>query len=124
MNHPITIAFGLKFIRIVFISVVTMSVPQLIDAQTARQLAQDTFPSVVLLVMQDANGQPVSLGSGFFVTEGVIVTNLHVVRGASSGQVKIIGQMKTYPIAGIVGINPNADIVLLDITGAKAPPLV
>src|SRR5271154_6762775 len=94
-----------------------------LNAQTARQLAQDTFPSVVLLVMQDANGQPVSLGSGFFVADGVIVTNLHVVRGASSGQVKLVGQQRTYAISGVVGINADADIVLLNVEGAKAPPL-
>jgi hypothetical protein len=117
------IEFSLVFLRIVFLAAVTMSVPHLTDAQTARQLAQETFPSVVLLVMHDANGQPVALGSGFFVAEGVIVTNLHVVRGASSGQVKVIGQTKTYPITGVVGINANADIVLLEVTGARAPPL-
>src|SRR6266571_1936621 len=94
-----------------------------IAAQSARQLAQNTFPSVVLLVMQDANGQPVSLGSGFFVADGVIVTNLHVVRGASSGQAKLVSQTKTYAIRGVVGINANADIVLLEVPGAKAPPL-
>jgi len=94
-----------------------------LNAQTARQLAQSTFPSVVLLVMQDANGQPFSLGSGFFVADGIIVTNLHVVRGTTSGQVKLIGQTKTYAVGGVVGINANADIVLLNVPGAKAPPL-
>lgn len=94
-----------------------------LHAQSARQLAQSTFPSVVLLVMQDANGQPVSLGSGFFVADGIIVTNLHVVRGTSSGQVKLVGQTRTYAIRGVVGINANADIVLLEVPGANAPPL-
>jgi len=90
------------------------------NAQTARQLAQSTFSSVVLLVMQDANGQPFSIGSGFFVTDGIIVTNLHVVRGTSSGQVKLVGQSRTYAIRGVVGINANADIVLLEVPGANA----
>lgn len=93
------------------------------NAQTARQLAQNSFPSVVLLVMQDENGQPVSLGSGFFVGNGVIVTNLHVVRGASSGKVKLVGQTSTYAISGVIGVNANADIVLLEVPGAKAPAL-
>src|SRR5260370_29001060 len=94
-----------------------------LSAQSARQLAQNAFPSVVLLVMQDANGQPVSLGSGFFVADGVIVTNLHVVRGASSGQVKLVTQTRTYPITGVVGVNANADIVLLEVRGTNAPAL-
>ena len=73
--------------------------------------------------MSDANGQPLSLGSGFFVADGVVATNLHVVRGASSGQVKIVGQDKTYFVNGLVGINANADIVLLEVSGTKAPAL-
>jgi S1-C subfamily serine protease len=117
--------FAEKFIHFYILALVFMSAPRLTSAQSARQLAQDTFPSVVLLVMQDANGQAISLGSGFFVSQGIIVTNLHVVRGASSGQAKIVGQTRTYPVNGLVGINANADIVLLDIRGAsRAPPLV
>ena len=38
----------------------------LIQAQTAQEIAKKTFRSTVLLVMEDANGQPLSLGSGFF----------------------------------------------------------
>ncbi len=73
--------------------------------------------------MQDTNGQPVSLGSGFFVADGVVATNLHVVRGASSGNAKLVGQKGTYPVRGVVGVNAGADIVLLEVAGAKAPAL-
>jgi hypothetical protein len=36
-------------------------------AQTALEIAKKAFDSTVLLVMEDANGQPLSLGSGFFM---------------------------------------------------------
>src|SRR5437870_2657972 len=39
-------------------------------AQTAQEIAKKAFGSTVLLVMEDANGQPLSLGSGFFVRNG------------------------------------------------------
>ena len=42
--------------------------------------------------MEDANGQPLSLGSGFFVGDGQIATNLHVVEGAARGYAKLVGQ--------------------------------
>jgi hypothetical protein len=42
--------------------------------QSGRLIAQRASASVVLLTMSDANGQPISLGSGFFVTEDVIAT--------------------------------------------------
>jgi S1-C subfamily serine protease len=60
------------------------------DAQTPQEIAKKAFPSVVLLVMEDANGQPVSLGSGFFVRDGEIASNLHVVEGALRGYAKVL----------------------------------
>lgn len=126
-NNSMSYSLGLQllsgFRRFTVLILIASLLYSSASAQNARQLAQDTFPSVVLLVMQDANGQPVSLGSGFFVAAGVIVTNLHVVRGASSGQVKLVGQQRSYAISGVVGINVDADIVLLNVEGAKAPPL-
>lgn len=109
--------------KITALALLTFLARSPLGAQGARQLAQSTFPSVVLLTMQDANGQPISLGSGFFVANGVIVTNLHVVQGASSGQVKLVGQTRTYPVSGLVGTNANADIVLLEVPGVGAPAL-
>ena len=61
-------------------------------AQTPQQMAQKAFRSTVLLVMEDANGQPLSLGSGFFVRSDQIATNLHVVEGAARGYAKLVGQ--------------------------------
>src|SRR5438093_13083764 len=42
----------------------------LAHAQTAQEIARKAFGSTVLLVMEDANRQPLSLGSGFFVRDG------------------------------------------------------
>ena len=61
-------------------------------AQTAQEIAKKAFGSTVLLVMEDANGQPLSLGSGFFVRDGEIASNLHVVEGAARGYAKLVGQ--------------------------------
>jgi hypothetical protein len=94
-----------------------------IQAQTARQIAQNAFPSVALLVTEDSNGQPLSLGSGFFVGSDIIATAFHVIEGASKGYIKIVGQKGKYEIAGIVGSDAKRDLVLLKITGVKAPPL-
>ena len=95
--------------------------PAVVQAQTPRQVAQKIFPSVVLLVMEDANGQPIGLGSGFFVQGDVVATNLHVCDGASSGYARIVGRAKKYEVAGYVGIDAQRDLALLKIVGAKAP---
>jgi len=91
-----------------------------IYAQTAQEIARKAFKSTVLLVMEDANGQPMSLGSGFFVRDGEIVSNLHVVKGASRGYAKIVGQKNKYNIEGITGIDLERDLVILKISTAKS----
>lgn len=92
-------------------------------AQTARDIVQKTFPSVVMLLMEDANSQPLSLGSGFFVNGDVVATSLHVIEGASGGYAKIIGEKQKYSIAGLVGADRQRDLALLKIAGAESPPL-
>jgi len=88
---------------------------------TAQQIAKNTFPSVVLLVMEDINGQSVSMGSGFYINENTVVTNWHVIEGAVGGYAKFVGNNTTYKIAGTVGIERNVDLVLLSIEGPAAP---
>lgn len=92
-------------------------------AQTAKEVAAGTFPSVVLIATQDRHGQPLSLGSGFFVAEGVVATNYHVIEGAISGTVKLIGQRRTVAIEGTVGIDTRHDLVLLSVGRMPAPHL-
>jgi len=92
-------------------------------AQTAQEIARKAFTSTVLLVMEDANGQPLSLGSGFFVRDGEVTSNLHVVEGAARGYAKIVGQKARYDIEGITAIDPERDLVVLRISGARASTL-
>jgi len=93
-------------------------------AKSARDIAEKTFPSVVMLVMQDSHGQPISLGSGFFVNEDIVATNLHVIEGAASGYVKIVGKKPKYDVAGFVVIDRQRDLVLLKVQNVKAQTLV
>lgn len=86
-------------------------------------IAERAFLSVVLLMMSDANGEPLSLGSGFFVLPNVVATNVHVVSGASSGYARLVGRDTKLTIKGIVGVDPDRDLVLLAISDANAPPL-
>ncbi len=92
-------------------------------AENARDIAKKAFPSVVMLVMQDSAGQPLSLGSGFFVKESVVASNLHVVAGTSKGYAKIIGQKTKYDVMGYVAIDEQRDLILLKVKDANAPVL-
>ncbi len=88
-------------------------------ADNARDIAKKAFSSVVMLVMEDNTGQPFSLGSGFFVKESVVATNLHVVAGAVKGYAKIVGQKTKYDISGFVAIDEQRDLVLLWVKEAN-----
>jgi len=95
----------------------------LAHAQTAQQIAEMAFGSTVLLVMEDANGQPLSLGSGFFVRDGEIASNLHVVKGAARGYAKLVGQKTKYDIHGVTAVDPERDLVVLKISAAGSASL-
>lgn len=92
-------------------------------SQTAQEIAKKAFRSTVLLVIEDANGQPLSLGSGFFIRDGQIASNLHVVEGASIGYAKLIGQKTKYDIEGITAVDAERDLVVLKISASGSPAL-
>ncbi|RKU19210.1 hypothetical protein C6503_08345 [Candidatus Poribacteria bacterium] len=103
----------LYFIGLMFLLLCGMTVA---NAQSPQQIAKKALASTVLLVMEDANGQPLSLGSGFFVRDGQVATNLHVVKGASRGYVRLVDQKTKYDIEGITAVNAERDLVILKIS--------
>ena len=92
-------------------------------AQTAQEIAKKAFGSTVLLVMDDANGQPLSLGTGFFVRDGEIASNLHVVEGAARGYAKLVGQKTKYDIEGITAVDAERDLIVLKISASRSQAL-
>ena len=70
------------------------------------------------------NGARISkgMGSGFIISkEGYILTNQHVVDGASTIEVTMSGKDKPIP-ATLVGSDAELDLAVLQITGAKDLP--
>ena len=109
-----------KVFALVLSTIFLAAIPSIVLAQTAQEIARKAFGSTVLLVMEDSNGQPLSLGSGFFVRNGEVASNFHVVEGAARGYAKIIGQKTKYDIEGITAVDPERDLVVLKISGARA----
>ncbi len=83
--------------------------------QTPQQIAKKAFRSTVLLVMEDAEGQPLSFGSGFFIGDGQIATNFHVVEGAASGHAKLVGKEAKFNIEGWTAIDAQRDLIILKV---------
>jgi S1-C subfamily serine protease len=90
---------------------------------TAREVAKRVLPSVVMLVLEDSDGDPVIQGSGFVVGEGIVATNSHVVSEAIAGHANLVGQETPHRIRGAVAKDTNWDLVLLSVPGVKAQPL-
>jgi Trypsin-like peptidase domain len=90
---------------------------------TAAEIFRRVRTSVVLLTMQDARGQMISLGTGFFVGDNVVATNFHVIDGAAAGYAKIAGETAKLKIEGTVGVDALHDLALLQLDTSSAANL-
>jgi S1-C subfamily serine protease len=109
--------------RLVKVLAIVISMSFACFGQSARDVARVAFKSVVLLEMNDTNGQPLCYGSGFFISKGIVATNAHVIDGASSGTAKLVGEKETLQILGTVAVDRNADLALLKVD-SPAPSLI
>src|SRR5436190_4132730 len=87
----------------------------------ARQIYDASKNAVTYIVADTPEGQ--ATGSGFVVSkDGLIVTNDHVVDGASQVQVKI-GTGDKAQDATVVGADPSRDLALLKVDASNLPTL-
>ena len=86
---------------------------------TTAQVAAQTNPGLVDVVSTLGLQQAASAGTGLVLTpSGEILTNNHVIKGATSIRVTDIGNGRTYP-AKVVGYNQSKDIAVLQLVGAS-----
>jgi S1-C subfamily serine protease len=116
MRHKIriTILFSIVF--------ATSALAQNNEAKKSpSEIAREQSKAVVVLEGLDDRSNIVGQGSGFIVTQnGAIVTNLHVVRGASMVRVKLPAG-DTYKTADVVEIDDAKDLIVLKIKGFQLP---
>lgn len=80
---------------------------------STEELFQLASPAVVLIEVFDDEGHKRGLGSGFVVSEdGSVVTNYHVIRGASRATVKF-AEGASAPIVGVVGYDVERDVAIV-----------
>ena len=61
------------------------------NGQTPQEIAKKALDATVLLAVEDAKGEFLGLGSGFFVRPNLIATNFHVVEGGGTRHRKARG---------------------------------
>lgn len=88
----------------------------------ASAIAAKVDPAIVDINTVTASGN--AAGTGMILTSsGEVLTNNHVIDGATSIRVTIEGRSRTY-VADVVGVDPTADVALLQIEGASGLPTV
>ena len=88
---------------------------------SAKEIAASNRDKVLMIATYDADGQPLMIGSGFFVSDdGVFASNCHVIDGARSVRVKLPGSTNVYEVSHVVGYDAEADLVLLKIDRKSA----
>ena len=90
----------------------------------ASAIAAKVDPAVVDIntVFQTASGSGTAAGTGIILTStGEVLTNNHVVNGATSITVQIPGRTGTYT-ASVVGVDPTADIALIQLNSVSGLP--
>lgn len=103
--------FKLIFIILFLLTLYSYAFPQ----GSLAPLVKKIQPAVVTVITYDALGEQLSIGSGFFINkEGLLITNHHVVGGASKILVQTPDRNK-FKVSDSVAEDRSADLVVLAV---------
>jgi hypothetical protein len=71
-----------------------------------------------MVVVNDSKKKPIAFGSGFFVGDGLVATNYHVIEDARNAlqiRIKVAEQRQTIAIERILGVDTANDVAILEI---------
>lgn len=91
------------------------------ETNLVGNIYKENVDAVVSVISYDEAHQPVSQGSGFFITSnGRVVTNQHVIASARNISVKLQSGA-FYSMRGVLAVDCAADLAILDlaVTGVK-----
>lgn len=77
--------------------------------------AELTLKSTVAITMQDKDRQTLALGSGTIIGTGMVITNMHVIAGASYGFVQLSNDAQKHAIEGYMATDKVNDLALLSV---------
>ena len=96
---------------------------ELANYLTPQKIAKKALEATVLLVMVDANGQPIGEASGFFVRSNLIATNNHVIHKAVDAFAKRVGDDTEFDIEGVIATDMKHNLAILRVSDSSITPL-
>src|SRR6185295_14665786 len=104
------------FPQLLLVSVSLLASKQVFPQQSLPELVRRVKPSVVAIATYDSQGEALMTGSGFFLRNGQVVTNLHVIRGAQRTEIKTLdGKGRVFPVSGLLAVDEEGDLALLSV---------
>lgn len=93
---------------------------QTLKADPIPDIVARSKPAVIEIVAFDSQNKPIQSGTGFFVTgDGVAVTNLHVIQGASS-LAGFANDGAIFAFESILSVPSGVDLAILKFTAHDA----
>jgi len=86
---------------------------------SVEDIVKYASPAVVTIILYDDIGDVLGFGSGFFIGNGKILTNAHVVEGAYSAEVRSL--RKTYEDVTIDKRDDDVDLAVLSVQRVGEP---
>lgn len=101
----------------------TAQKPSVARPLSTAEIASRASPATATIFAIGAEGDTLGQGSGFLIREdGVIVTNFHVLRGATSAVI-VLNSGERYARVRLLDADSILDVALLKIPGAALPVL-
>jgi len=97
----------------------TINSRMLSNNMSVEDISKYVSPSVVKIVVYDNTGAEFAFGSGFFIGNGKILTNAHVVEGAYSAEV--FSLIKNYKDVTIIKRDNDLDLAILEVQSVGEP---
>lgn len=83
---------------------------------SATEISEKASKSVFYIEIYDANKRVLGSGSGFFVTsDGVAVTNYHVIEGTASAQITTTSGEK-YAVSDVIAFDEELDVAIIRVS--------
>jgi hypothetical protein len=106
-----------RFLSLIIIAVGVAAAQSVPPRKDIPAIAKAANGAIVSIITSDKDGKPVAQGTGFLVTtDGRIVTNYHVIEGASSAIVKL-PDGAFYDVDGVVAFDKARDLAVIKAHG-------